>query len=155
MKLKKALEILEEQKQKVLSPIFPNNQEWVVETASYIKDFFGFDSVEYSRIAQFKFTVVALNIEPDENVNRLLNQKVKDIVLFLDNCKRTLEIKGLYRNPKANILSDKTNFELISIIIAISITVFGIGYYFGTEKTNTELVRVQNELNNIKSNIPR
>jgi len=154
MKLKKAIEILEEQKQKILNPKYPNNQEWVVETTSYIKDFFGFDSVEYSRIAQFKFSVVTLNIETDENVDRLLNQKVKDIVLFLDNCKRTLEVKGLYKNQKANIVSDKTNFELISIIIAISITVFGIGYYFGTEKTNTELFRVQNELNEIKTNVP-
>lgn len=107
MKLKKAIEILEEQKQKILNPKYPNNQEWVVETTSYIKDFFGFDSVEYSRIAQFKFSVVTLNIETDENVDRLLNQKVKTLYSFQIIANELLRLKDCIKIKRLTLYQTK------------------------------------------------
>ena len=148
MRKKKAIKILEIQKQKILSPDHPNNQEWIFETASYIKDFFGINSTEYAWIAQFKWHVKTLNTDfaSNEEIKEMLGQKPKKVVSFLDNCKQILEDKGLFKEPKNNLLSDKNNAALIGTIFAISSVVFGIGFYFGTEKTNNELIRTENEL---------
>jgi len=153
MKLKKAIEILEKQKQKVLDPEYPNNDEWIVQTASYIKDFFGFDSTEYFRIANFKWSIKVINTTSKDDRKYFLKEKKENIVLFLDNCKQTLENKGLFKEPKSNLLSDKNNAELIGIIFTISSIIFGIGYYFGTEKTNNELIRTENKLIKLKDSL--
>ncbi|MDO6489869.1 MULTISPECIES: hypothetical protein [unclassified Cellulophaga] len=155
MRKKKAIRILEEQKQKVLSPDHPNNQEWIFETASYIKDFFGFESTEYAWIAQFKWHVKTLNTDfaSNEEIREMLAEKPKKVVSFLDNCKRILENKGLFKELKNNLLSDKSNAALIGTIFTISSIVFGIGFYFGTEKTNNELIRTENKLVKLKDSL--
>jgi hypothetical protein len=150
MKLNKAIKILEEQKQKIVNNEVSKNQEWIVETASYIKDFFGFESVEYSRIAQFKWGLFVSNEESTESIRARGVQNENDILQFIDNCKRTLSNKGLFKEPKNNLLSDKSNASLIGILFAISSLVFGVGFYFGTEKTNNDLIRTENELNKLK-----
>jgi hypothetical protein len=131
MNKKKAVRIIEEQKQKVLSSEHPNTDEWIFETASYVKDFFGFKSTEYSWIVQFKWHVKTLSTDfvSDKEIKEMLDEKQKKVVRFLDNCKRTLENKGLYKEPKKNFLSDKTNFELLGIIFSICVFVFWIGYW--------------------------
>ncbi len=83
----------------------------------------------------------------------MLENKANDFVLFLDNCKRTLENKGLFKEPKNNLLSDKSNAALIGTIFTISTIVFGIGFYFGTEKINNELIRTENEFNKLKDSL--
>ncbi len=129
MNLKKAIKIIEEQKQKVLNSENSNNNEWIVETASYIKEYFGFESVEYSRIAQFKWHIKIDDICSDDEIKKLLSKKEKDIILFLNNCQSTLKNKGLYKPPKKNWFSDKGNDFIISAIIALIIFGFGIGYW--------------------------
>tara|TARA_B110001469_G_scaffold126148_1_gene143068 strand:+ start:16901 stop:17242 length:342 start_codon:yes stop_codon:yes gene_type:complete len=99
---KKAIKILEEQRQKVLNPNYKNNQEWIFETALYIKYFFGFNSTEYAWIAQFKWYVKTLNTDfvSNEEIQEMLAEKPKKVVLFLDNCKQTIENNGLFKEPK-------------------------------------------------------
>ncbi|WP_458627082.1 hypothetical protein [Winogradskyella sp. PC D3.3] len=145
MRKKKAIKILEEQKQKILSSDHPNNQEWTFETASYIKDFFGFDSTEYAWIAQFKWHVKTLSTDfvSDKEVKEMLDEKPKKVIQFLDNCKRTLNNKGIFKKPKSNFLSDKTNFELVGIIFGICVFVFWIGYW--TKKFEVFSVATQSE----------
>lgn len=131
MRKKKAIKILEEQKQKVLNPEYPNDQEWIFETASYIKDFFGFNSTEYTWIAQFKWHVEYSNHDfiSDEEIKQTLKEKPEKVIRFLDNCKRILENKGLFKEPKKNWVSEKSNFELLGIIFGICVFVFWIGYW--------------------------
>jgi hypothetical protein len=131
MNKKKAIRILEEQKQKVLSSEHPNTDEWIFETASYIKEFFGFESTEYSWISQFKWYVKTLPpvFGGEENIKEILDEKPKKVVRFLDNCKRTLENKGLYRKSKNNFLSNKSTFELLGILFTIGLFGFGVGYW--------------------------
>lgn len=132
MNKKKAIKILEEQKQKILSSEYPNNEEWTFETASYIKDFFGFDSTEYSWIAQFKWHVTYIEhpfIDNEDEVNRELRQKPKKAIQFLDNCKKIIENKGLYKPKKKNWISDKGNDFLITTSIGLIVFGFGIGHW--------------------------
>lgn len=129
MKVKKAIIILEEQKQKVLDSNYPNNDEWIVQTASYIKNFFGFESTEYSRIAQFKWYVRTDNLTSNDEVKRLLKEKKENIIIFLDNCQKTLKNKGLYKIEQKNILSQKDNIFIFSTAIAILLFGFAVGYW--------------------------
>tara|TARA_B110000091_G_scaffold71127_1_gene78448 strand:+ start:2094 stop:2585 length:492 start_codon:yes stop_codon:yes gene_type:complete len=149
---KKAIKILEEQRQKVLNPNYKNNQEWIFETALYIKDFFGFNSAEYAWIAQFKWYVKTSNTDvvSKEDIHEMLGKKPKKVVLFLDNCKLILENKGLFKEPKKNIFSHKSNAVLLGTLFTIASIVFGIGFYFGTEKTNKDLIHTEIELNKLK-----
>jgi dipeptidyl aminopeptidase/acylaminoacyl peptidase len=57
MTIKKAIDILQKQKAKIDDQNHPNDENWVFQTASYIKDFFGDKSTEYSFIVQFSFYV--------------------------------------------------------------------------------------------------
>ena len=129
MRKKKAIKILEEQKQKVLSSDHLNDDEWIIETASYIRDFFGFESTEYFRFAKFKWHVKSISGESNESTIERLNKNKSDIIQFLENCKRTLNNKGLLKEPKKNFLSDKSTFELLGILFAIGLFGFGIGYW--------------------------
>ena len=152
MRKKKAIKILEEQRQKVLNPHYQNNQEWIFETASYIKSFFGVNSAEYAWISQFKWYVKTSNtdVEIKEEIHEILGKKPKKVVLFLDNCKLILENKGRYKAPKNNVLSDKSNAVLLGTLFTMASIVFGIGFYFGTEKSNKDLIPIENELNKLK-----
>ena len=131
MRKKKAIKILEEQKQKVLNSDQSNTDEWIFETASYIKDFFGFDSTEYSWITQFKWHLQILSTDfvSDNEIKEMLGEKTIKVVRFLDNCKRTIENKGLYKPVMNNWISDKGNDFLIKTAIGLIIFGFGIGYW--------------------------
>ncbi len=126
MKLKQALNILEKQKQKVLNPKYPNNNAWIVETSSFIRTFFGSDSDEYFRIKSFKWTVTILNTTSQETIDILHRKNEMEILMFLDNCKNTLLVKGLFKAEKKNILSDKSNFELLTILFSVLAFSFGL-----------------------------
>lgn len=154
MRKKKAIKILEEQRQKVLNPHYQNNQEWIFETASYIKNFFGVKSAEYAWISQFKWYVKTGNTAgvSTEEIHEILGKKSKKVVLFLDNCKLILENKGLYKIPKNNVLSNKSNTALLGTLLTMASIIFGIGFYFGTKKTQKDLIRIENELHKLKKN---
>jgi hypothetical protein len=132
MNKKKAIEILQKQKLKLDYSTVYKDSNWTFQTASYIKDFFGKDSTEYIFISKFNFKVLTGAWEDDESINRQLLDKHKKAKGYLENCIETISNKGLYEHPKTNIVSDKSNFELIGIIVAISIFVFGIGYWTKT-----------------------
>ena len=150
MKLKKAIQILEEQKQKVLSPNHPNNDEWTFETASYIKEFFGLNSTEYSWISQFKWHVKYLDhplIDNTSDVDFLLKEKPKKAVRFLDNCKNTLKNKGLFKLPKKNLLSDINNWQIITIFVAIFIAGLSSGIWLNEKKSFSFTSLIHNDTN--------
>ena len=129
MKLKQAIKILEEQKQKVLNPEYKNDRQLVIETGSYIKDFFGLNSPEFNFINSFDFNInFGINVS-DNNKPMLLKSKEDKFIKFLENCKRTLKNKGLFKEPKKNIFSGKSDFEIIGIIFGICVFVFWIGYW--------------------------
>ena len=154
LRKKKAIKILEEQRQKVLNPHYQNNPEWIFETASYIKRFFGINSAEYGWISQFKWYVKTANtdVASKQEIKEILAKKPKKAVLFLDNCKLILENSGLYKAPKKNVLSNKSNHALLGALFTIASIVFVIGFYFGIEKSNKDLIPVEKELTPLEKN---
>jgi hypothetical protein len=147
MNNKKAIGILKKQIEKLDDSTFHKDGNWTFQTASYIKDFFGKESTEYLFISKFNFKVITGPWDDDKSVNQQLLDKHKKAKVYLENCIETISNKGLYKHPKTNIVSDKSNFELLGIVVAISIFVFGIGYW----TKNVELFSITKQKEEFKS----
>jgi len=148
MTVKKAIEILKKQRDKLDSPKSNNNQNWIFQTASYVKDFFGEDSTEFSFISQFHFHVVSTNYDRPDDIRRWLAEKPIEARRFLDNCIETLEHKGLFKQPKQNFLNRLSDTALWTLIPLIGTGLLSIGFFFGnlySDKQNIEL-RQDNKL---------
>jgi hypothetical protein len=149
MTVKKAIDILKNQKEKLDRPNeFHRDENWVFQTASYIKDFFGDKSTEFSFISQFSFGVLRSNWDSDKDVSRWIADKPIQVKKFLDNCIETLQHKGLFQHQRQNFLyrlSDTALWTIISIAVPGLISV---GLFFGnmySDRQNIEL-RQENKL---------
>jgi hypothetical protein len=110
---------------------------------------FGKDSEQYSTLIDFKL----FDINRGFDMESVLS-KAKGLKDFLHLCINELEYTGkVYKPKKSNIISDKSNASLIGVIFTISVLVFGVGYYFGTEKTNRDLIRAENELTDLRDSV--
>ncbi|MDZ4204081.1 MAG: hypothetical protein U1C46_04605 [Bacteroidales bacterium] len=150
MNKKKAINILNNQKAKLLDRNIYKDETWVFQTGSYIKDFFGDNSTEYSFISGFTFMVKVLNVTPPEETRRLLKEQEKKAIKFLDDCIETISNKGLCKTDKVNFLKSLDNSTIIALFIFFCTTLFGIGYYFGTEKINKENIELSREVNRLR-----
>jgi hypothetical protein len=102
---------------------------------------FGRDSEQYSKLLGFELFDLNIGFDMDSVLN-----KAKGLREFLNLCLHELEYTGkVYKPKKSNLLSDNSNASLISVIFAISLVVFGVGFYFGTEKTNKDLINSAKE----------
>lgn len=143
MTVKKAIEILKNQKDKLDRPNeFHRDENWVFQTASYIKDFFGDKSTEYSFISQFSFGVLRSNSDSDEDVRRWIADKPIQVKKYLDNCIETLQHKGLFKQPKHNFLYRLSDTAFWTLLPLVGTGLLSIGFFFGnlySDKQNIEL----------------
>lgn len=96
LRKKKAIKILELQRQRLLNPHYQNNPEWIFETASYIKRFSRINSAEYGWISQFKWCVNYLNFS-----------KRLEFEYSFDELIRRMHNSSLLKNPKSGIILSK------------------------------------------------
>lgn len=131
MNKKKAIRIINEQKEKIRNNPELRNTQWNFQTASYIKDIFGKDSTEYSWISQFKWVVtyVSINDETPSYVKSEIASKPKKAIQFLDNCLDIIENKGVFKEKKENWFSGKKNWQILSVLVGVGLFGFGIGYW--------------------------
>jgi hypothetical protein len=132
MNNKTAIAILKRQINKLQSSKENRNDSWTIETKHYIISFFGENSIQKDFFNGYSWSL---------NPNSDLDWQENQVVLFLNDCINIIKNVGLYKKPKTNIVSDKSNFELISIVIAISLFAFWIGYW----AKNIELFSIENK----------
>lgn len=154
MTKKKAIEILKNQIVKFDNIKIYRDETWIHQTASYIKDFFGENSTEYKFVTTFEFDVEVDRNDNENTIDFKIKSKMENMKQFIKNCIEKISINGLYKHPKTNIVSDKNNYELLGIIAAISFVVYGIGYYFGVEKTNLECIETKVKYEKLKESFP-
>ncbi|MDD4730203.1 MAG: hypothetical protein PHN55_15810 [Dysgonamonadaceae bacterium] len=145
MNKKNAIKVLENQKSKLIDNKIYKDETWVFQTASFIKDFFGEDSTEYSFISQFNFYVKVPNGTSPEETRFLLDNKKNKAEKFIDDCIETIKTKGLIKRTKINFLNRLTNGAIVSIMTPIALAIFGAGFYFGTEKINNDNIELKSE----------
>jgi hypothetical protein len=126
MTSKKAIEILNKQIEKLSQN---RNENWTIETHTYIKMFFG----ENSRQNDF-FRYYSWSDNPGTN----LNGQEKATIDFLKNCINTIKNVGLHKEPKHNFLNQLSDSLIVLILSVIGFVCFGLGKYM-SDVQNIEL----------------
>ncbi|MCD8435927.1 hypothetical protein LNI95_12075 [Tenacibaculum dicentrarchi] len=120
----------------------------------YINLFKRLDNVKRNNILEF-IDFADLHLPEHSNLAFEINQLNSDE--FSEHAKRIkdfIETNGSKSIiEKNNLLSEKNDVELIGIIFSICVIVFGIGFYFGTEKTNINFIKTENKLLKLKDSI--
>jgi hypothetical protein len=153
MNNKKAIEILQKQKLKLDNPNILKDETWVFQTASYIKDFFGENSSEYTFISKFEFKAYYTNYGSEQDAVRELNAKTPKAKKYLENCIETISNKGLYKQPKTNFLNRISETALWTII-SISFTgLIYVGFFFGNLYSDKQNIELKTENEKLKDSI--
>lgn len=158
MTKKKAIEILTTQKNKIDDQNYPNDENWVSQTASYIRSFFGENSNEFKLISTFKFYVT--HFDPvEEEINVRYSPKMENNAkIFIDNCIETLTVKGIYKEPNVNFLYKMTDQGVIGLISLICIPVFSAGYfcgnYFAINKVDAQKIEMKKKIDSLNKLLP-
>lgn len=102
---------------------------WRIQSASYIKLYFGENSEEYAFFTQRVFSDATYGIIEISEV-----EKSKSTILHLTNAIETLKVKGIYKHKQKRFISNISEGWLIfwagCILAAFGIT-FSIGYWYG------------------------
>jgi hypothetical protein len=131
MKKKRAIEILKLQRDKLYNIEIYKDETWVFQTASYVKDFFGKDSVEFIFLQQFKFTVMGDTSMGDSDWKRAFKDKDDKIKKFMDNCIETLANKGLPKKDslwKIWLKQPENWWKILVFIVGTGISIAAIYY---------------------------
>jgi hypothetical protein len=153
MNNKKAIEILQKQIHKLDDARVHKDENWVYQTASYIKDFFGESSTEYTFICNFSFKVLASNYDDPKVINYELASKPKKAKKYLENCIETISNKGLYKQPKTNFLNRISDTALWTII-SISFTgLIYVGFFFGNLYSDKQNIEIKTENEKLKDSL--
>lgn len=150
---KKAIEILTIQLNKISDPKHPNNEAWVIQTASYLADFFGKDSVEYSFITKFTFTVIGSSAWSDQDWRNTRDSIKRKAIKFIENCIETIRVKGLYKPPKINFLHRLSDTWLTMIIVLVLTTVGSVAFMLGQYSSGLNTIELKRELMQVQDSL--
>ena len=151
MTKKKAIEILRKQISKLDDIYIYKDEKWVFQTGSYLKDFFGEDSPEYSFISQFTFSVIHLSYNTNEEVLISLNNKKRKAKSFLEDCIETIENKGLLKEKNLLYrLSDTAIWAIIGLSIPGLLT---LGAIYGNLNSDKQNIYLKQENKTLKDSL--
>jgi hypothetical protein len=153
MNNKKAIQNLKSQIEKLDNPKIYKDENWIFQTASYIKDFFGQDSAQYTFISNFNFKIPFNQYDSKTFASKQLNLKILKSRQYLENCIETINVKGLYKHPKTNFLNRISETALWSIITVLLPIIFFSGYYFGNLYSNTQNIELKIENKTLKDSL--
>ena len=148
MTVKKAIDLLQSQKQKLVDKSFFEETVWLNQTSSLILDIFGEKSEEYKFISSFSFTMRESTYLDSSTIDAYKLEKSRTIFNFLHSCIDTIIEKGINKLPKQNFLN-KLSDTAIWTIVGVGVPgLLSIGLFFGnmySDKQNIEL-RQENKL---------
>ena len=101
---RKALSLLQKQRQKLLEKASNRDDIWVGQTLSYIKDIFGENSTEYSVCAQLKFRVLLSPYLDNNAIMQILTENEERILKYTESWIETVKEKGVYKQPQKTIV---------------------------------------------------
>lgn len=121
MNITKAVEILKAQ---ISKPDIKNfdYSAWKMQTSSIIQMFFGKDSDEYKKINIPTIRYYS-GYETQTEKIQIRNSEIQSIRSILEASIETIKVKGLYKEPKSNIVSHLNNYALI--VCAFGLIAFG------------------------------
>lgn len=125
MRKRKAIKLLEKQKQEFVENAYSDINIWRQKTASLIIDFMGKDSAEYVAFYNHKLQVLSHPLEDDAETLRRLKRKDEIMIGLLDNCIGVVKRNGIQSSntpSPSNIiyrLAKNPIIQGISIVVVI------------------------------------
>lgn len=154
MTKEKAIQILTRQRDKLDDPKVPNDDAWIFQTADYIRQFFGDNSQQFSYISQFKFGVWYKTSDSSDVIKARLDQNLREVKQFLDNCIEAINDTGLYKPPTTNFLNKLSDTALWTIIPFVVTVTFSAGLLVGKYFSDTQNIELKQELKKCQDNSP-
>lgn len=139
MTTKKAVKILEEQ---VLKLEQSKSEALLLQTQSFIKDFFGENSDEYKVSKNLSFRIISNGLS-NEQIKQAFKYKQEEAIKFLNTSIDTLKRKGVKKEPFLNSISETTFWAIVGLSIP---SLFGIGFFFGELKSDKQNIDLRLEL---------
>jgi hypothetical protein len=134
MNKKKAISIIENQITKLESSKSNRTYSWVIETRTYIEQFFGKESHQSNYFNYYSWS-------PSPGIN--LDEQEKKTINYLKDCINTIENIGIYKPPIENWFSKLPNWLINLGLPALCFISFSVGILF-TNNNNSEL-RIENK----------
>jgi len=73
---------------------------------------------------------------------------------LVENAIKLIESNGIYvDNTKKNFLSGYANMQILGGLFTFSVTIFGIGFYFGGQQKDREIISYELKLNDTKKEL--
>jgi hypothetical protein len=123
MKKEKAIALLRLQQEKLKTLNHKQKETWIIQTAAYVKQFFGEGSKEYDYISKYKFWSVVWSDTTDEQFQNSVDNQKPTLHTFAGNCIETIENFGLKKREwkHALITTDpKIFWAVFSAIVALA-----------------------------------
>jgi hypothetical protein len=140
-KAEKAIQILEGHKK--IDPYNTNHDLWLVQTKSYVLEFFGAQSPEYEFISEFKTNTD----EAKEFIESVYDDGIIDIYI------QTIKNKGVYKPPVKNFLQKMNDNVLASLLVAVATGIFLIGKDAGMATTNNQNFDLRMDVSHLKDSL--
>lgn len=143
MKKQKSINILNNQKNKLNIPN-KNDENWIIQTASYVKEIFGEESTEFEFIKKFTFEVEASTYSPKEEILASQVIKMEKAKGFIDNCIETINQKGLPKIKNGNFLQKLSDTWLSALLLMLLSTIATVSFFLGqyvSDVKNFELMQ--------------
>jgi|AntRauTorckE5430_2_1112549.scaffolds.fasta_scaffold00968_5 hypothetical protein len=146
MKKNKAILIIQNQIDKS-SDEDNRNESWLIETKTYIFEFFGNNSEQSNFLKSFTW------IQRSRYLDKTEYEKLKNIKGFLNDCISVISNIGVYKKPINNWFYQLPNWVITLSLTALCFVSFGIGILF-TTNNNSELRNENSKLKEKLINIP-
>lgn len=139
MTTKKAVIVLEKQIQSLNNL---SDENWLLQTKSFIKDFLGEDSEEYKSSKKLEFPNPYRSMFDEEN-KKYRNESEAEIKAFIYSTIETLKIKGVKQEPFFKTISETAFWTIVSILTT---AVFGLGVFIGNLQSDKQNIELRLEL---------
>lgn len=149
MKKKDAIRLIQQQVDR-LSKQNPTD-DWVVETATYLKAIFGEGSEQHRTALKWRGPRLFPSTVTKEELRQHGMDERRSINLFLASCISAVRAGIMHKPERKNLLSDATNVQLIGFALALIVASSGLGYWAGTLRVSSSTV-VPGELSNPEAN---
>jgi hypothetical protein len=129
MNKRKAIKLLQNQKQIFIDRSYPARDVWQHKTSSLVKDFCGNDSDEYEAMINFEFGIWSNNVK-DEWIKHELDRRRTTIIGLIDNCIDKIKRNGVQSSSKAdakqrNDISNKQIMMAVGILTLLVAIIVG------------------------------
>lgn len=150
---KKAIDALKKQKAKLDDKKYYNDWDWIAQTTDIISKYIGKDSALYTAIIQFKFGVLTDGSLSNEQIRHGFDAKVRTAKRYVDNCIEYIELNGIKKETKVNLLQKLSDKVVWSIFVGIATFGFFLGNFLKKVEIDKEKIKLEEQVKSLSKQV--